>query len=655
MSVCHCFPVAGQVTRRWLAVFAAALVVGTGMIAASADRVAAQTSQPQVSAPVPAAKPAAGASAPGPPITAQTTAGDPPARVGRLARMDGTVSFHTADADHWSPATLNYPVTSGNALWTEPGARAELQVGNANRVVMDGGTELDVATLDDRALAVSVPQGTVYLHIQDVAAGNSYAVQTPRGRLEITAPGRYLLAAGDDDHPTAATVIEGAARISGTGLSQDIPAGQTVTLTGPLDGGEPVKAALAPLQQDAFTRSVLAGEQRPPAPVATAPVAAPPTAMPRQVAGMTGAQDLAVSGSWSTVPQYGTVWYPPVAVGWAPYRYGHWAWIPPWGWTWVAEEPWGFAPFHYGRWVEIDNRWAWSPGIHISLYLGRPRPVYAPALVVFFGGGRSVGVLTDDIGWVPLGWHEAYYPPYRVSRTYIRQVNITHVTNVTRVTNVTSINHVTIGRYRNHDGVTVMKTAAMRAAQPVQHHAETVDRRQYANLQANRHPAIRPDNRHLMQHTAPGPQIRPAGPQQDGHAAASRATPREQMNPQAIPRWQPAQALPRHGQTPQPEARRQPDVQQPQSQRQQDIRHQQELQQQQHEAARRQQSQRQMQQQDFRRQQEAQLQQQESARRQEVQRQAQQQAERQPEVRRQDVRRQDAQRRQNPHDASQSD
>src|SRR3546814_16186663 len=53
--------------------------------------------------------------APGPPITAQTAAGDPPARVGRLAQMTGTVSFHTAEADQWSPASLNYPVKSGGA------------------------------------------------------------------------------------------------------------------------------------------------------------------------------------------------------------------------------------------------------------------------------------------------------------------------------------------------------------------------------------------------------------------------------------------------------------------------------------------------------------------------------------------------------------
>jgi len=54
---------------------------------------------------------------------------------------------------------------------------------------------------------------------------------------------------------------------------------------------------------------------------------------------------------------YGSVWYPNVPPGWAPYREGHWAWVEPWGWTWVDDAPWGFAPFHYGRWVNAGGRW----------------------------------------------------------------------------------------------------------------------------------------------------------------------------------------------------------------------------------------------------------------------------------------------------------
>src|SRR4051812_10746615 len=49
---------------------------------------------------------------------------DPPTRVGRLARVTGTVSFHTQDETQWNQVSANYPVTGGNAFWTEPNAQA---------------------------------------------------------------------------------------------------------------------------------------------------------------------------------------------------------------------------------------------------------------------------------------------------------------------------------------------------------------------------------------------------------------------------------------------------------------------------------------------------------------------------------------------------
>src|SRR5579871_4708708 len=55
---------------------------------------------------------------------------DPPARVGRLSYIGGTVSFHTIDEDQWEPAVVNYPVTEGLSFWTEPGSHATLQLGH---------------------------------------------------------------------------------------------------------------------------------------------------------------------------------------------------------------------------------------------------------------------------------------------------------------------------------------------------------------------------------------------------------------------------------------------------------------------------------------------------------------------------------------------
>ena len=111
-----------------------------------------------------------------------------------------------------------------------------------------------------------------------------------------------------------------------------------------------------------------------------------------------GYEDLDDYGDWRNDSNYGHVWFPNrVAVGWAPYHEGHWDWISPWGYTWVDDSPWGYAPFHYGRWVTIRGRWGWVAG---PVAVGA---VYAPALVVFIGGG-GVGVgLGANVGWFPLG------------------------------------------------------------------------------------------------------------------------------------------------------------------------------------------------------------------------------------------------------------
>jgi hypothetical protein len=119
---------------------------------------------------------------PPPPGSAQDqqATGDPPTRVGRLASVNGTVSYRTQDDSQWSPATANYPVTAGNAFWTEPNAQADIEV-SASRMTMAPGTELDVAALDDTSFQATLPQGETFLRIRPAAPGETYAVQTPRG------------------------------------------------------------------------------------------------------------------------------------------------------------------------------------------------------------------------------------------------------------------------------------------------------------------------------------------------------------------------------------------------------------------------------------------------------------------------------------------
>ena len=58
----------------------------------------------------------------------ESAAQSPPGRVGRVALIEGTVSFHTADQDYWQSARRNYPITTGRALWTEPNSHAGIEV-----------------------------------------------------------------------------------------------------------------------------------------------------------------------------------------------------------------------------------------------------------------------------------------------------------------------------------------------------------------------------------------------------------------------------------------------------------------------------------------------------------------------------------------------
>ena len=416
--------------------------------------------------------------------------GVPPARVGRVARLNGSVSFHTADADQWSPAMLNYPFTDGDAFWTEPNARADLQVGS-NRFTLAPTTELDVSTLDDHALAASEPQGETYLELRTVRPGDTYVVQTPRGTVQIAVAGRYDVVAGDTDHPTLVTVEEGSAQVTGADLSLQIGPHQTATIS----GTDAFQGSVGPIAQDGFLTAMLAEDR--PAPRASVPI-------PPIVQGMTGCESLETVGSWAEAPQYGTVWYPPVEAGWVPYRHGHWAYVAPWGWTWVDDAAWGFAPFHYGRWAQIDDRWGWipvSPGAYADPVAAYPVPVYAPALVSFvdIGGaaiaGAAVGALVGgSVGWVPLGPREAYYPPYNANLNYIRSVNATTVQNVDRSIIGTTLNNnrSIVENFVNRGAATVVPAAAMLHSQPVAAAARPLPPDQFTRIQAQFRPPVSP-------------------------------------------------------------------------------------------------------------------------------------------------------------------
>ncbi|MBR0654457.1 DUF6600 domain-containing protein, partial [Plastoroseomonas arctica] len=354
-----------------------------------------------------------GEAAPDAPDDVEAVAEEPPGRVGRLARVQGSVAFRQSPEDEWTPAAANTALAAGNALYTEAGARAAIQI-NQIAIAIEAGTDLQIARLDDEGLIATLPRGALDIQAAGLLDQEKIEVVTPQARLTTSRDGRYVVEAGapvdapGGFRPARFSVLAGEALIIvSEGVQQALGAGQTLTFTeqGPVLGRV---AAPPPLVAWAGGLGAKATE-----------------GTPQSARQMTGAEDLGRYGRWETAPEYGDIWYPTVDPGYVPYREGRWVWRQPWGWTWLDERPWGFAPFHYGRWVRVGPRWGWAPRpVAYAEEAWRPRrPIWAPALVAFVGVA-ALGPRGPGIGWVPLGPREAYYPAFRASPAYVRNVNL---------------------------------------------------------------------------------------------------------------------------------------------------------------------------------------------------------------------------------------
>jgi hypothetical protein len=349
------------------------------------------------------------------PAQARAQVVDPPTRVARLNYVQGAISFQPAGEQDWLEADINRPLTTGDNLWADKDSRGEIHIG-ATSIRLSSDTGISFLNLDDRTVQLQLVQGTIEVHLRHLDPGNAFEIDTPNLAFTLAASGEYRIQADPNGNSTAIIVREGAGQVTGAGESYDLTAGQQYIFNGTDQLSFDAQAAP---EFDDFEDWCQAQDQRENS-----------SASARYVSrDVDGYYDLDGNGDWQSDPDYGAIWVPAgVAVGWAPYRYGHWVWIGPWGWTWVEDEPWGFAPFHYGRWAYArGGYWGWVPGPMVV------RPVYAPALVGFVGAGGGRGVAVgfgsgfSGVAWFPLGPRDVYIPGYPASPRYVQNINITNL------------------------------------------------------------------------------------------------------------------------------------------------------------------------------------------------------------------------------------
>ncbi|HUL64680.1 MAG TPA: DUF6600 domain-containing protein [Burkholderiaceae bacterium] len=407
---------------------------------------------------------------------APAQAADPPARVGRISFISGSVTLTDYRANEESDASLNWPLTSQQRLTTGDLGRAEVRVGSTS-VRLDGDTVLDFNRIDDDGIQLTLQRGSVALRLRNREQLSGIDFITPRERVVFEDVGAYRIDVDRTPGVSAVTAKPGTARVFSDQLNFVVQTGQRGEAS-----AEPVPnfQILAPLA-DVFDAWVVARDVRDDSLQSTRYVS-PET---------TGVESLDGYGEWRNVESYGSVWFPTTVVaGWAPYRYGRWAYIAPWGWTWIDAASWGFTPFHYGRWVYVHNTWGWVPGAYVA------RPCYAPALVAWYDSpGLTIGV-GAPVGWFPLGPGEPFIPSYYHSRHYIAAVNYGHVTNINYGA---AINSPPAYRYRQPNYSTwapsdslVRRTPINRVVQPAPN--------DWAKLPTMQHPPVKvtDDARRIM-------------------------------------------------------------------------------------------------------------------------------------------------------------
>lgn len=311
-------------------------------------------------------------------------------RLSRISLIDGELLFQRGDDEEWTAASVNLPLLPHDRLWSTDGARGEVQFDDGSAIRIAENTNVDLLGLDQSLTQLQLTLGVASVTTPDSRRAISFELDTPQASLQL-APGSTVRVDVAEDGSTVITVRDGEATINRNEGPLTVAAHQRVAI----ESGDTPRYELEPAPADDEWDHWV--EER--AGQLAAAKSREHLGPDAPASGVMGDSELDAYGGWNQVPDYGWVWAPRVAAGWAPYQTGRWIWQEPWGWTWVSYESWGWLPYHYGRWIVVSPLgWVWVPGPTLG--------VWTPGCVRFIYG-------PDWVAWVPLGPGEVYYhhPP----------------------------------------------------------------------------------------------------------------------------------------------------------------------------------------------------------------------------------------------------
>jgi hypothetical protein len=314
-------------------------------------------------------------------LPAALFAGQP--RYARLGEFEGPVEVQLQAADTWMPAEPNLPLPE--LAWIRTGAAARVEIefddGSVWRLGPDSQGEIsDNSRLStgQRLTLLSLDHGLAYFTGKP-GANDSLSLAVPGAQAVLTHAARLRLEAKGEW--SQISILEGSARFSSPSAEITLPQG----LYARVEPGNRerffLERKIAPLDLDRWS----ADRDK---------LLASSTAQQHLLTHY-GLADLDEAGTWIDTEQFGVVWKPKAADGWAPFQKGRWRWYDSMGYTWVSDDAWGWLPYHYGRWAMSKTLgWIWSPSVS---------QVFKPGEVFWLHGARLAG-------WGPLAPGERWTP-----------------------------------------------------------------------------------------------------------------------------------------------------------------------------------------------------------------------------------------------------
>lgn len=150
---------------------------------------------------------------------------DPPGRVARLGYTRGSVSFEPGGTDEWVDARINRPMTTGDKLWTEAGALAEMNTGSAY-IRVGSITGFSFLNLSDYATQVQLTEGTLLVRLRRLDQNETFEIDTPNLAFSIYRPGTYKVTVNERGDVTDVQVRQGEGEVTGGGAAYTLQAGE---------------------------------------------------------------------------------------------------------------------------------------------------------------------------------------------------------------------------------------------------------------------------------------------------------------------------------------------------------------------------------------------------------------------------------------------